>query len=742
MIQITFIFIAVNLFWGFYSNNTWDDDCQTRFFNATNAFNDPSNFVSLWNRPLFMLVFSIPAQLGHWSIIVLQTLISVIGGWALVKTAKNLHLRYTFLAFPFLVFQPFVFGVSRYAMTEPLAILLISLSLLFYTQKNWKAFAIAGSLIPLARLELSLLLPFWFIPLWLQKKHKEIAVMGIPLLLWVIAGAAMHGGLSWFYEQTIGKEATENRYGHKSFSTYFERFQYVIGPVLFFFSVISLPKTFRTKQYRNLFLWPLIIGLLIYSIFSSILNMGNAAGFLRNLIPLSPYIVMLSLVGLNYWFTTAKKKSISIENTSKKWQSKWKKTIEKHNTLYQSSKKEILISAIVSLVITLFFYSYELESHHSLSKESIDPSLLTIQIVLFLLVLFSFKMKLIQRFYLVPLSCLVLLTGYTLIKEHPLANSNSERLVINKVANLYTLAELDNKKTYINHPWFFWAAGLDKFSNNTNNITKENLNKALPGEVAVVENHYSNRLGGDIDMNYFSSHKEWIEISSFNTPENDFFISIYQKSSSKKEHLNILNEYISSTNNKDGSAILLKGLYFLNTEKNAAKAIKTINSAYDSEANLFKIPLTLGKIHLKQKDLPSALQAFKKALKVNPENIEAHERIGAIYFNLGKLKNANRHFAFIEQKMAPTREEPKPTKIYISAKRNLAICNFRQKQYKPSFRHFNEIIQYKKDIAQDHYNIAMIYRIANKKESSCKALNQAYKMGMTDIKSEIKQYCN
>lgn len=727
LIPLTVLFIAVNLFWGFYSNNTWDDDCQTRFFNATNALNDPSHFLSIWNRPLFMLIFSIPAQMGHWTIIVLQTIFSVFTGWSLVKAAEKLNLKHAFLAFPFLVFQPFVFGVSRYAMTEPLAVLLISLSLYFLTHKKWLAFAIAGSLIPLARLELTVLLPFWLIPLIKNNRIKETFILVIPLLIWMIAGGLYHENMNWFFEQTLAKESVENRYGHKNFSTYFERYQYVVGPVLFFLAWIGIPKIGSDKNIRKIILWPFFCGLIMYSIFSSTLNMGNAAGFLRNLIPLSPYLVLLALIGFNHWISnTINQNTQELTSSAKS---------------IQKNQRVILILGGVSLALTGIFYSYELEAHHLLNKENFYGGLLICQILMFSLLFLSFNLRFNKHPKIIALTCLTILTSYTLINEHPLANSNSEREIVSKTAELYNLAELKQHKTYANHPWFFWASGLNKKKEEISTITKKNLNSAKPGSIAVVENHYSNRLGGDIDMNYFVNHPEWIEISSLNTPEKDFFISIYQKSKGKSEHLKRLNKYISASNHKDGSALLLKGLYFLNEEKNTSKAIATIELAFKADSTLFKTPLTLGKIHLRNKNYPSALKAFKQALKIDPSSIEMHERIGTLYFNLGKLNNANRHFSFIVRKMTPSEAEPKPSDIFISAKRNLAICNFQQKQYRPAFKHFNEIVRYQKDVAQDHYNISKIYQISKKKESACKALNKAYEMGMTDVKNEIKSYC-
>ena len=154
LLIITLTFIFVNLFWAFYSDNTWDDDCPARYQNTLHAFNDPSQFIKLWNRPLFVIIFSLPVQLGAWTIPILQTIFSIVGGFSLYHVAKHFKFRFAFLAFPLLALQPFVFGVSKYAMTEPLAITLICLSLYFHVRKKWNAFAIAGSLLPLARMEL------------------------------------------------------------------------------------------------------------------------------------------------------------------------------------------------------------------------------------------------------------------------------------------------------------------------------------------------------------------------------------------------------------------------------------------------------------------------------------------------------------------------------------------------------------------------------------------------------------
>ena len=192
---LAFLFVLINLSWAFYSDNTWDDDCPARYQNTLNAFNDPIQFVTLWNRPLFVLIFALPVQLGAWTIPIIQSLFSIVGGFSLYKVGKHFNFKFSYLAFPLLALQPFVFGVSKYAMTEPLAITLICLSIYFQVNKKWNAFALAGALLPLARMELAVFFPFYFLALLSAKQFKTVLILGIPGLLWAITGGILNDNL-------------------------------------------------------------------------------------------------------------------------------------------------------------------------------------------------------------------------------------------------------------------------------------------------------------------------------------------------------------------------------------------------------------------------------------------------------------------------------------------------------------------------------------------------------------------
>ena len=152
---------VLTVIWGLLSDATWDDDCATRYYNAREALQNPRQFISIWNRPLFIILFTLPLQLGKHMIVFQMAFISIISCYALYKTALIKQIPNAYLIIPFTVFQTYYFPISFNALAEPLAAFIISLGILFHTQKKYLAFTLVGAFLPLARLELSPLLLLW-----------------------------------------------------------------------------------------------------------------------------------------------------------------------------------------------------------------------------------------------------------------------------------------------------------------------------------------------------------------------------------------------------------------------------------------------------------------------------------------------------------------------------------------------------------------------------------------------------
>ena len=77
-------------------------------------------------------------------------------------------------------------------------------------KKKWNAFAICGALLPLARLELVIFFPFYVVALFNAKKYLSILILGIPSILWALAGGLLNNNLFWIIDETLGEEKKEN----------------------------------------------------------------------------------------------------------------------------------------------------------------------------------------------------------------------------------------------------------------------------------------------------------------------------------------------------------------------------------------------------------------------------------------------------------------------------------------------------------------------------------------------------
>lgn len=583
-IILIMLYISFSLFYGFSTNGTWDDDCPTRYFNTLNAFNDPLQFISVWNRPLFVVIFAPFVHFGRWVIPVLMTLISAIGAYYLYLGVKKQQIKNAFLVIAFLLFQPFLFSLSRNAETEPLSVAIIGLGFYFLSHKKWLHFAIIGGLLPLARLELSVLLIFWAYYLIQEKQFKILLLLALPTFLWNLAGWVLTGDFLYVLHSTIGKDTGENRYGQTTFGHYFQRFIYVISPVIYLYFIIGLVyKTYIKKL--DPFVWfQFVIGFLMYVIFSWKLSIGNAAGFLRNLTPLSPLVALLALEGYNYlwqlWVKIQQKNfhssSISIaknfeeltedevENLVtkkrnlylaqvKKWEQELQNKIKEGEKNWKQNKKKsitegVAISFLIGLLIyTVYqFHSVKLLIHHKLGTDK-DFTNLTVLSSVFLLHILCFllykKIKFIPLFLALAVSIGAL--TFTLITEPPSISMSDERKTIEEISNIYTKSYLQKYPLHVNHVWFFWANDFNRFDTTQfKNVKIKEINEASKGDLCIYETHYSHRLNGDVPLDYIEKRGDWVELTR-RVADNGFQAMIYQKTDSTFNNaLYYLNEYI------------------------------------------------------------------------------------------------------------------------------------------------------------------------------------------------------
>ncbi len=494
----------LTVIWGLLADGTWDDDCVDRYYNTCQAFDHPQHFIGLWNRPLFVLLFALPVLLSKYAIITLMPAVSIITNYALYKAARLQNIRNAYLVIPFLTFQAFYFPISFSALAEPLAACIMAMGLLFHVKKKYLAFVIVGSLLPLARLELSPLLVFWLIILIQQKHWKIIPLLIVPTLLWNFAGTYFSGDPIWLLSQIFGQGDTVNRYGQTTFWSYFQRYIFVVGPVVFYFLLIGLFEQIYQRRLNLFVSIQFLVGFAIYVVFSWKLSLGQAAGFLRHLISLSPLAAYLALSGFNHWINSADENNTRIRN---------------------------LFWSIIILLLTYAFLSKKLILHNLITPEAEYTNLLIISVLtlIFIGAIYfskSFNSKTFQNYIISTI--IVLTVGYTLITEPPDKNSSEEREIMKLISDWYVEYDVHRYKTYANHGWFYYANTLERFGDQFGQVTLANLNAAPDSAVVIWENHYSQRLRGDVPLDSLRNNPRFKEIHRLTSHETKFNAIVYQ----------------------------------------------------------------------------------------------------------------------------------------------------------------------------------------------------------------------
>lgn len=616
------LYIVTELVWNRMSPATWDDDCPTRYYNTLHAFHDPAQFVSLWNRPLFVLLFCLPALAGPFAVSLLMTLFSALAAWLLYRAVEKSGTRFAWLVVPMLLFQPFFFGVSRNAETEPLAVLLICVGYYAYAHKRFSLFAIAGGLLPLARLELAALLPVWGWVLAEQKKLKLLLWLAVPTLLWSIAGGLITEGslkLFWLKDQTFGQEGTENRYGHTSFGHYFRRYVFVTGPVvLFYFAVGLFESLFRRKA--NVFTHlQFALGFLLYVVLSWKLNMGNAAGFLRNLVPLSPMAAVIAVQGVGFFVREKDEAQPSM--------------LEKYR---------VYLGPAIALVFVFAFSSYRLAFHHTLTtdKEYVNVAVIGGCLLIALLPLLVKQLAALDKFggaaaLLVPVTIV-----FTLVTEKPSVNMNAEREVMGRVSPLFSKGAFKDSKTFVNHIWFFWSGGMDRNDPRFQTLTLKNIQAAPKNSVIVWEKHYSQRLAGDVPLARLQNDSNFVELYHEQAQDKTFNVYLFLKTGGDASLAMPYFDKLLAEEVDKQIVLADRAMLTYKSGGNPAKALADLDNAVKSYPARSEVFFTRGVIYFGQQNMPKALDDFKQASVLDTTSVSAYSNLAVCYGYAGQLKEA------------------------------------------------------------------------------------------------------
>jgi tetratricopeptide (TPR) repeat protein len=344
---------------------------------------------------------------------------------------------------------------------------------------------------------------------------------------------------------------------------------------------------------------------------------------------------------------------------------------------------------------------------------------------------------------------------------------NPERNAMQEVSDFYTSSYLQEKTTYVNHVWFFWANELDKFDTlKFKPVTIENLNKAAQGELLIYDTHYSHRLAGDVPLKWFKDHKEWEELCRFISSDNGFQCAFYQKTdSTNKGKLKAHNVFVE--NHPDNSiGRYYRGAYFQQT-KDYKSALLDYNEALKDTVLHFTpmIYFNRGLSHFSLRDFPSAVLDFKKNFEMRDTVADAVFNISSCFTNMGKLDsslyylnkaievNPKYENAYINKaKLLKGKNRSKEALealnkvIEINPKNESAILeraqiHFENKRWKECAENLSLAIGINAKKANNYFIRGMCYQNIKQNDLSCKDWEKAKYLGDARAVQYLKFYC-
>lgn len=281
-------------------------DGATHFLEAQWAWRSGhhSLLVDVWGRPLFTLIYSLPAALGYRAAKLFTVVISLAAAWQCWRVAKLLRFERPALVIPLLFLQPTFLGVAPETMTEPLFGLVLIVALRLHFEGRVRVGAVLASLLPLARPEGPFLVVLWGVWILLDSRLSGAWWRRIPttillatgVVVWWLAALAITRDPLWI-RHNAPWTLTSAVASHGSFWLYWNMRWEILGPLLW--RVFSVGMAALLIRRRTLQLPSLV--LVIFLLHSTMWAKGlmNTEGFPRYITCTAPAIALITLAGWN-----------------------------------------------------------------------------------------------------------------------------------------------------------------------------------------------------------------------------------------------------------------------------------------------------------------------------------------------------------------------------------------------------------------------------------------------------------
>ncbi len=278
-------------------------DAGYHYLFARWSWHEPYYLIGVWTRPLFTLIYSVPAQLGYPAAKSFTLLLSLATAWQSYRLASQFRLERAAMVIPLLVLQPAFFLLFTETQTESLFALIFVVALRLYHSGRTRSALVAVSLLILVRPEgffIGVIWGLWILlsprewPWWRRLLETLWLALG-AIMWWTIASLMTRDPLwilhDWPADWQMGSVAN----GQGPIFWYIVLLPLIVGPLLLPPFVLGLRHLLRSRE-------PLLgvsSFLALFALHSVLFWRGwfGAAGYPRYLVCVSPAIAIVTLAG-------------------------------------------------------------------------------------------------------------------------------------------------------------------------------------------------------------------------------------------------------------------------------------------------------------------------------------------------------------------------------------------------------------------------------------------------------------
>lgn len=296
--------------WALVFRHSGDADATFHYLDARDAWVDPAELLSAWDRPLFKLYLLLPAQGGVLAARVAMAALFGVLMWQTIELARELGVARPVLAGAFLILQPMVFSLASDTMSElPMALGIVVAIRLW--QRGWTdrpgflaLSCLVVSLLPMVRPE-----GFWLCAMWgvmvLVATHvgplRRRLLLALPLaagsVLWMLACWIFIDNPFYVLDFWSWPARSYDVYGRGSLLHHVIRWPLYAGAVLTVLFIAGVRPSWRREMSLPWAIW-----LLIFVLHSVLFWRGWFAslGLMRILATTAPLTALICLFGWNH----------------------------------------------------------------------------------------------------------------------------------------------------------------------------------------------------------------------------------------------------------------------------------------------------------------------------------------------------------------------------------------------------------------------------------------------------------